>query len=616
MNRDAFAAGDVADDLLAADRIAAPRAKDHQVVEAANLDLLFTGAEHPPDHGRNGALRGLFAQLFAGHQLDEDLLRLDLPVPDCCEHVVDLADREVGEDARKAVAIDDRFGVQIVPARFLVEQFASELDRARFLLRMNQVLDLVAGARGGDESEPVAARFVRRLRDDLDDVAVLEARAERHHLAVDAGADALMADVGVNRVGEIDRRGAARQRFHETLRREGVHLLGVQLHLEVLDELLWIGHFLLHVEELPHPLEIPLVALIADAAFLVFPVRGDALFRHAVHFNGADLDLERHAVLADHRGVQRLVPVRPRHRDEVLDAARHRRPRLVNDAEHAVAFLHALGDDPQRDEVVYLFELDLLALQLLADAPQPLDAAVNGHHRHLGLGELRGDGLLELLDQPFRGAAARVNFGTERLVRLWLEVAERQLLELVLDLAHAQAVRDGRIDVAGFLCNHDPPLLRQMVERPHVVQPVGELDEDDADVVDHRQEHLAEVLRLPFLAGRKRNRADLGHALDDVRDLLTEELFNPLNRRERVFDDIVEEPGGNGDRVELHVGQKVGDGKWMNQVGFTGMAYLSPMLERREDIGAPQQLNVGVRTVGPDLFEEILEANHGIRCLK
>ena len=37
----------------------------------------------------------------------------------------------------------------------------------------------------------------------------------------------------------------------------------------------------------------------------------------------------------------------------------------MDDAEHAVAVLDALGDDPQRDEVVDLLELDLLALELL-----------------------------------------------------------------------------------------------------------------------------------------------------------------------------------------------------------------------------------------------------------
>ena len=76
------------------------------------------------------------------------------------------------------------------------------------------------------------------------------------------------------------------------------------------------------LEQLPHPLEVALVALIADAPFLVLPVRGDAFLRHPVHLDRADLHLERHAVLADHRGVQRLIAVGPRHRDEVLDAAR------------------------------------------------------------------------------------------------------------------------------------------------------------------------------------------------------------------------------------------------------------------------------------------------------
>ena len=53
--------------------------------------------------------------------------------------------------------------------------------------------------------------------DDLDDVAVPQARAQRHHLAVDARADALVADVGVDRVGEVDRRRVARQRLHLAL---------------------------------------------------------------------------------------------------------------------------------------------------------------------------------------------------------------------------------------------------------------------------------------------------------------------------------------------------------------------------------------------------------------
>ena len=66
----------------------------------------------------------------------------------------------------------------------------------------------------------------------------------------------------------------------------------------------------------------------------------------------------------------------------------------------------------------------------------------------------------------------------------------------------------------------------------------------------------------------------------------------------------------DGDDIELHVGEKIGNGKGMNQVGLARVAQLSAVLERREDVGAPQQFDVGVRAVRPDLFQQIFEANH------
>ena len=173
----------------------------------------------------------------------------------------------------------------------------------------------------------------------------------------------------------------------------------------------------------------------------------------------------------------------------------------------------------------------------------------------------------------------------------------------------------GRVDVARLLGDLHPALLGQVVERPHVVQPVGQLHQDDADVVDHREQHLAEVLRLPLFARRKRNGADLGHALDDVGDLGTEQLLDAFDGGQRVFDDVVEEPGRDRHRVELHVGKEVGDRERVDQVGLAGVADLSPVLEGGEDVRPPQQLDVGVRAVGADFLEKVLEANHGIRCL-
>ena len=74
-------------------------------------------------------------------------------------------------------------------------------------------------------------------------------------------------------------------------------------------------------------------------------------------------------------------------------------------------------------------------------------------------------------------------------------------------------------------------------------------------------------------------------------------------------------PDGDADDVQLHVGQDVGDLEGMDEVGLAGMADLSLVLQGREDVGPPEQLEIGVRTVAPDLFEQVLEANHRIWCL-
>ena len=160
-----------------------------------------------------------------------------------------------------------------------------------------------------------------------------------------------------------------------------------------------------------------------------------------------------------------------------------------------------------------------------------------------------------------------------------------------------------------------PALLGQVMERPHVVEPVGELHQDHPDVVHHGQQHLPEVLGLPFLAGRKRDRTELGDPFDHVRDVTAEQLPNPLDRRLGVLDDVVEEARGNRHHVQFHVREQVGDLQRMNQIGLPGMADLPLVLEGREDVRPPEQLDIGLGVVAPDLLDEVLEPDHGRRCL-
>ena len=180
------------------------------------------------------------------------------------------------------------------------------------LAGVDDVLDFVARAGGLDERQPVLAGLVARLGHDLDDVAVVQRRAQRHDAAVHLGADAGLAHVGVNGVGEVDGRGVARQHDHLAARREGVDLLRVQVHLEGGHELAGVLHVALPLHQVAQPGDALVVCRRSLASFLVLPVGRDALLGDAVHLLGADLHLEGLPVRAHHRGVQRLIEVGPR----------------------------------------------------------------------------------------------------------------------------------------------------------------------------------------------------------------------------------------------------------------------------------------------------------------
>ena len=83
----------------------------------------------------------------------------------------------------------------------------------------------------------------------------------------------------------------------------------------------------------------------------------------------------------------------------------------------------------------------------------------------------------------------------------------------------------------------------------------------------------------------------------------------------RVLDDVVQQPRGDGDDVELHLGELIGDLERVHEVRLARMTHLSLVLEGRKEIRPPQQVDVGVRIACPDLVDEVLEPNHDAWCL-
>ena len=116
------------------------------------------------------------------------------------------------------------------------------------------------------------------------------------------------------------------------------------------------------------------------------------------------------------------------------------------------------------------------------------------------------------------------------LKAIGIYVLESEVFEFSANLAHAQAMGDGRVDFQGLARNLQLAVGRQVFKRAHVVQAVGKFDEYHANVVDHGQHHLADAFGLGFFAGRKIDFADLRDALDDMRDLLAELHANVVDR--------------------------------------------------------------------------------------
>ncbi len=127
---------------------------------------------------------------------------------------------------------------------------------------------------------------------------------------------------------------------------------------------------------------------------------------------------------------------------------------------------------------------------------------------------------------------------------------EREILELPLELVDAEAVRERRVHLERLLRLLDLLLLPEVLDRPHVVETVRELDEDHADVLGHRDDHLAVVLRLRLLAALEADPRQLGDAFDELRDLGAELAAHLVDVGRGVLDDVVEQRGSDRLLVE------------------------------------------------------------------
>ena len=191
-----------------------------------------------------------------------------------------------------------------------------------------------------------------------------------------------------------------------------------------------------------------------------------------------------------------------------------------------------------------------------------------------------------------------------------IKFAECQIVELLAHLVHAHAAGERRIDFKRLFGGAAASLRRHVLERAHIVQPVGELDQKHAHVIGDRQQQFAEIFRLLGLFGDEVEFFELGQPLDQPADVVTEQAVDFGTRGLGILNGVVQEGRRDGRVVELEVGENGRDLDRMGEIRIAGCAPLLTVRLHGVDVGAIEQRLVRVRVVPAHPFDQVVLPHH------
>ena len=144
-----------------------------------------------------------------------------------------------------------------------------------------------------------------------------------------------------------------------------------------------------------------------------------------------------------------------------------------------------------------------------------------------------------------------------------------------------------------------------MLQGPHVVCSVRDLDQDHPEILGHRQDHLPEVLSLALFFGTKADLAELGHTINQLCDVPVEHLAQVFEGGVRILDRVVQKRGTDGLFVELQLRRDACNSHGVADIGVTIFTTLCAVRLLSEHKGALDQVAVKVRVVGRDRIKDV-----------
>ena len=153
-------------------------------------------------------------------------------------------------------------------------------------------------------------------------------------------------------------------------------------------------------------------------------------------------------------------------------------------------------------------------------------------------------------------------------------------------------MRDGGVDLHRLLGFVAAFLLRPGVAGAHIVQPVAQFDDHDADILAHGQQHLAQVFGLAVLDVGEFDLRQLGDAVDEQRDLGAELGADLVDGDGGVLGHVVHERGGDALAVHAEFDEDLRDRKRVADIRLAAAAALAAVGFFGQGVGAVDHLEI------------------------
>ena len=186
----------------------------------------------------------------------------------------------------------------------------------------------------------------------------------------------------------------------------------------------------------------------------------------------------------------------------------------------------------------------------------------------------------------------------QALVGFRLQIFERQIFKLDLDLGNTEPLGDRCINIDGLSGDILLFLRLHIGQRTHIVQAVGQFDHNDTDILGHRKKHLTQIGRLTLhLIRRILQLGQLGHTIDQQCHIDTEFRRQFLDGHHGIFDHIMQKACRDRFFIHFHIGENDGHTDRMDDIGFSGLAFLVLMKIPCRGIGFLDQRDIVRRMI-------------------